>query len=827
MFLLSIDVYDAKATQTCVARMYQSTQHGEPVVTEEPFRPWAYLSVPNNYTKQAVELFLKELELLDPAPLLVKLERRYRAMGYDSKKHLYAKVSFSTLAACSEFQKRFSNTTAALPTLAKLQGRTSKVIVHPYIPGTFRAFAPSASLAFQIERDVKVGEWKGSSSSFPSLKVCAVNVSTSHPLLWCARLRGTVNTVEMVFQRHGDDRPERRVRLTTNPVEPDAAWGQEKYEDEEALMNRFTDILSGENPDIIVGYGNYSTNQGLWDRLKRCDCAAKQSRDPNRPSSYSKKPPRKGTGAYHLIDRAGRIEIDVKEAIKNAHNRLKSYKLEAVAKHFLGEEEASRCEATLRLLFRLNILENAFEMARVCGGMSATDVLTRGEGAKFKTMVTRYAIEHGYALNRDLHGAGAKGFQGGRIFEPLPGFRSSPVAVLDFTSLYPSIMIEHNLCFSTRRGGDRNFVPATERRGIVPALLSDLIDARTTAKSNGDDVRQLALKMAANTFPPFCSKSVIERTTAIGRALIESAAKTAKEMGATVVAGVTDSLFLTWNHSCSVAGVVACFERANEVAQAVSKGKIGMKVEGVLWPSVFLKKNQYVGRAFGGSEQQEPPTIVVKGLARRSDPPIVSKLYEKACEALLAAPRKGNPDLANAFEALEVGLKALVEAGCRPKCLDEYTLSVALKATASNGTAQPSHVLVNERIRARGGRPYEPGERVQMVWVHRESGKKAAEDPNHFNASKTMKLDLVRYVEAAQGPLSDLFGDGARARVAALFYRYVKQAKTVQFPVCGKRSIEAFFEKRVHDGPSLSSPKKQRKQHVSSRTVFFQQPATH
>lgn len=808
MFLLSVDVYDdVKATQTCVARMYQSTQHGEPVVTEEPFRPWAYLSVPDNYTEKTVEKFLKELELLDPAPVLVKLERRYRAMGYDSKKHLYAKVSFSTLAACSEFQKRFSKTTAA--TLAKLQGRRSKVIVYPYIPGTFRAFAPSASLAFQIERNATIGEWKGSSSfPFPSLKVCAVNVGPT--------------TVEMVFQRYGEKCPERKVRLTTNTITtPNKRWGQEKYKDGKRLMDRFTHILSGENPDIIVGYGNYSTNKTLWDRL-RGGCAAKQSRDPNRPPSYRKKPPRKGTGAYHLIDRAGRIEIDVKEAIKKAHSRLRSYKLEAVAKHFFGGEEVSRCEATLRLLFRLNILENAFEMARVCGGMSATDVLTCGEGAKFKTMVTRYAIEHGYALNREPHGAGANGFQGGRIFEPLRGFQSSPVAVLDFSSLYPSIMIEHNLCFSTRRDGDRNFVPATERRGIVPALLSDLIDARTTAKSNGDEVGQLALKMAANSIPPFCSQSVIERTTKTGRALIESAAKTAKEMGATVVAGVTDSLFLTWNDPCSAAGVVACFERAKRVARAVSKGKIDMKVEGVLWPSVFLKKNQYVGRAFK-TPNDEPTSLVVKGLARRSDPPIVSKLYKKVCEALLS--RKGNPDLANAFEALEGGLKALVEAGCRPKCLDEYTLSVALKAAAVDNGAAPPHVSLNERIRARGGSPYESGERVQMVWVHRESGKKMAEDPDSFNALETMKLDVVRYIEAARGPLSYLFGDDARA-VAVLFDRYAKQAKAVQFPVCGKRSIRAFLERRVHDGPSLSNPNKQRK-HDVSRPVFFQQPATH
>ena len=43
------------------------------------------------------------------------------------------------------------------------------------------------------------------------------------------------------------------------------------------------------------------------------------------------------------------------------------------------------------------------------------------------------------------------------IMEPLSAFYSSPLVVLDFQSLYPSIMIAYNYCYSTCLGRVTNF----------------------------------------------------------------------------------------------------------------------------------------------------------------------------------------------------------------------------------------------------------------------------------------------------------------------------------------------------------------------------------
>ncbi|KAF4805427.1 DNA polymerase delta catalytic subunit-like [Turdus rufiventris] len=44
---------------------------------------------------------------------------------------------------------------------------------------------------------------------------------------------------------------------------------------------------------------------------------------------------------------------------------------------------------------------------------------------------------------------GGEDFEGATVIEPLKGYYDSPIATLDFSSLYPSIMIAHNLCYTT------------------------------------------------------------------------------------------------------------------------------------------------------------------------------------------------------------------------------------------------------------------------------------------------------------------------------------------------------------------------------------------
>jgi DNA polymerase delta subunit 1 len=45
--------------------------------------------------------------------------------------------------------------------------------------------------------------------------------------------------------------------------------------------------------------------------------------------------------------------------------------------------------------------------------------------------------------------AGEENFEGATVIEPKRGYYDMPIATLDFSSLYPSIMMAHNLCYTT------------------------------------------------------------------------------------------------------------------------------------------------------------------------------------------------------------------------------------------------------------------------------------------------------------------------------------------------------------------------------------------
>jgi len=89
-------------------------------------------------------------------------------------------------------------------------------------------------------------------------------------------------------------------------------------------------------------------------------------------------------------------------------------------------------------------------------------------------------------------------YEGATVIEPTRGFYKEPIATLDFASLYPSIMMAHNLCYSslvpkhhvkkydpeqiTETPNGDFFVKQSTRKGILPLILEELIGARKKAK---------------------------------------------------------------------------------------------------------------------------------------------------------------------------------------------------------------------------------------------------------------------------------------------------------------------------------------------------------
>jgi len=167
-----------------------------------------------------------------------------------------------------------------------------------------------------------------------------------------------------------------------------------------------------------------------------------------------------------------------------------------------------------------------------------------------------------------------KKYRGAIVVNPVPGVHFN-VTVLDFSSLYPSVLKEWNLSYETARCPHPecrdNVVPETshwickKRRGIQSEVIGCLRDIRVRwykPKSLDQNIPesqrrwyrvvQKALKVFLNAaygvfgfeeFPLYCPP-VAESTAAIARYAFKKAVEKAKELGVEVLYGDTDSLFL-------------------------------------------------------------------------------------------------------------------------------------------------------------------------------------------------------------------------------------------------------------------------------------------
>jgi DNA polymerase elongation subunit (family B) len=257
------------------------------------------------------------------------------------------------------------------------------------------------------------------------------------------------------------------------------------FDDERTLLMAFRDLFVAYDPDIVTGY---NTNNFDWPWLV---ARAKTLRIEKRFCDLSRVV---GEGLRHrrsegasfaskaMVRSVDEVAItgvsvyDMNVAISCAH-KLPSYKLNAVARHFLGEQKlevgyedlpilqrggpldrrmmALYClrdaELPLMLMARLKELQSATEMARVTR-VPMDFLLTRGQQTKVAALLfpicRRQGIVVDCARERDAFDLQTK-YKGATVLKALRGFYDVPIATLDFESLYPSIIMAHNLCFIT------------------------------------------------------------------------------------------------------------------------------------------------------------------------------------------------------------------------------------------------------------------------------------------------------------------------------------------------------------------------------------------
>ena len=247
-----------------------------------------------------------------------------------------------------------------------------------------------------------------------------------------------------------------------------------------------------------------------------------------------------------------------------------------------------------------------------------------------------------------------KKYRGGLVVEPKLGIHFN-VVVVDFASLYPSIIKVHNLSYETVncshlscKNDPEQQIPETthwickRRRGLTSLLIGSLRDLRvryykqlSKDKTTTTDYRQLyevisqAIKvilnasygvMGAEIFPLYCLP-VADATAAIGRVTTTRTIEKCKQIGIEVIYGDTDSLFLKNPSSAKV----------KEISEwARTQLEVDLEIDKTYRYVVFsdLKKN-YLGVLEDG-------TVDVKGLTGKKShtPPFIRKAFYKILEIL-------------------------------------------------------------------------------------------------------------------------------------------------------------------------------------------------
>lgn len=166
-------------------------------------------------------------------------------------------------------------------------------------------------------------------------------------------------------------------------------------------------------------------------------------------------------------------------------------------------------------------------------------------------------------------------YQGGLVFEPEKGLHKNYILVMDFNSLYPSIIQEFNICFTTVDRDEFNITHDEEKDlpkfperesipGVLPKLLNALVTRRrevkkllkdpknTPVERAQYDIKQQALKLTANSMygclgyvnSRFYAKPLAMLVTNKGREILMDTRQLAESIGLRVVYGDTDSVMI-------------------------------------------------------------------------------------------------------------------------------------------------------------------------------------------------------------------------------------------------------------------------------------------
>ncbi|KRZ28416.1 DNA polymerase delta catalytic subunit [Trichinella pseudospiralis] len=673
----------------------------------------------------------------------------------------------------------------------------------------------------QIEVDI---DWKklvihspeGDWSDIAPLRILSIDIE-------CAGRKGVfpeaekdpvIQIANMVLTQ-GEKEPFVRNVFTLNSCAPIVGCQVISCDTEEKMLSEWASFVREVDPDIITGYNiqNFDLPY-LIDRAQTLSVKdfafigrIKDQKTVVHSSNVQSR--QMGRRENKLCNIEGRIQFDLLQILFRDY-KLRSYTLNAVSFHFLqeqkedvhysiitdlqnGNEQTRRRLAVyclkdaylpLRLLDKLMSVINYIEMSRVTG-VTVSNLLTRGQQIKVISQLMRRTREQNLFLPAVRSEVG-EDYTGATVIEPIKGYYNKPIVTLDFASLYPSIMMAHNLCYTTlimhqnvrsqlspddyiKTPSGHYFVKKDKCKGLLPEILENLLAARKAVKQQMKvetdafrrqvlDGRQLALKISANSVYGFTGAQVgklpcleiSQSVTAFGRMMIDMTKDEVEKQfvkangytaDAKVIYGDTDSVMVDFG----LETLEKAMEMGREAAAFVSAkfvNPIKLEFEKVYFPYLLISKKRYAGLYFTNIQSYDKMDCKGIETVRRDNCPLVANVLNTCLEKILI---DRDPD-----KAVEYTKMVISDLLCNRIDISQLIISKELTKTDKEYAAKQAHVELAARMRKRdpGSAPH-LGDRVPYVIIAASKGTAAymkAEDPIYV-LENSIPIDTQYYLE--------------------------------------------------------------------------------
>jgi len=446
--------------------------------------------------------------------------------------------------------------------------------------------------------------------------------------------------------------------------------------DEETLLKNFVKAINEHDPDIITGYNIDGYDLPLL--VERCDVYG-----------IDLKIGRDGSELEQRMQRfwqaQGRVIADAWWNVKR-EVRPRQESLNAVAKELLGREKhdvnpkkmdeewannpekvmeycLEDAKLALEILEHIKVLQKYQHLGSVAK-LPLNDVINGMTSTMIDSLMIRFADSKGIGVPMTNRRKRTGHIEGGYVHSIDPGLYEW-VCVLDFKSMYPSIIIDRNLCFSTMSEDGEietplgvKFKSPEQKKGLLPELLVNLMADRDEAKklqaaAKTEDEEnyykrvQGAIKILMNSvygvfasyFYRFTNLDIGASITAYAREYVKDILAELEKEGLEVIYGDTDSVFFRSPHD----DLEKTVEFGEKIAERYSVGAKQLEFEKILQPffSHGVKK-RYVGKQVWPKEG-----MLIRGYeTRRTDSfPIQVQALEDIFAKLMAR------DIDNALES--------------------------------------------------------------------------------------------------------------------------------------------------------------------------------